>query len=90
MNNVITSQMIHPRSTPTVSHAKLVLILVHLHSTPAVRQPRANESEYAALQRMVGTLQETLLRLREGQQVAAQQMQNDFTLKLQLAQTRFT
>ncbi len=51
----------------------------------AHRQPRAGESEYAALQRLVGTLQETLLRLSEGQQAAAQQMQADFTLKLQFS-----
>jgi hypothetical protein len=53
-------------------------------------QPRADETEYAALQRTVATLQQTLLRLSEGQEVAAQQMQHDFTLKLQLAQTNFT
>jgi hypothetical protein len=56
----------------------------------AYGQPRANETEYAALQRTVTTLQQTLLRLSEGQEVAAQQMQHDFSLKLQLAQTNFT
>ena len=51
----------------------------------AHRQPRAGETEYAALQRLVGTLQETLLRMNAGQQAVAQQMQHDFTLQLQLA-----
>ena len=53
-------------------------------------QPRPNETEYAALQRTVVALQHTLLRLSEGQQVVAQQMQHDFTQKLQLAQMNFT
>ncbi len=55
----------------------------------AHRQPRAGETEYAALQRLVGTLQETLLRMNAGQQAVAQQMQRDFTLQLQFAQTSF-
>ena len=52
-------------------------------------QPRADETEYAALHRLVGTLQETLLRMNAGHQAVAQQMQHDFTLKLQFAQTSF-
>ena len=62
----------------------------YAHEQPTHEQPRANETEYAALQRTVAALQHTLLRMSQGQQVAAQQMQHDFTLKLQHAQTSFT
>jgi hypothetical protein len=52
-------------------------------------QSRANETEYATLQRTVMILQQNLLRMSEGQVVAARQMQHDFSLKLQHAQTNF-
>ncbi len=91
------SNLIHPHSMPTISHEKLVSgqgrmrVRSEAKMASMLTGNREGVSEYAALQRMVGTLQETLLRgMSEGQQVAAQQMQHDFTLKLQLAQTRFT
>ena len=52
-------------------------------------QPRADETEYAALHRLVGSLQDTMIRMDAGHQAVAQQMQHDFTLKLQFAQTNF-
>ena len=55
----------------------------------AHEQPRADETGYAALHRLVGALKETLLRMNAGHQAVAQQMQHDFTLKLQFAQTSF-